>query len=401
VTAPAAPRVLQTLRELPGSARLLVGGVAINRMGSFVQVFLVLYLVDRGESAGRAGLALTVYGLGAVSGVFLGGTVSDRVGPRRTIIVSMVASGLLIGLLPFVTGYALLLPTCLGAGLAGQLYRPAAFSMLASLTPPDRLVLVAATYRLGLNIGSTAGPLLGAALLTWSPYALFLVDTATALLFALAAWRGLPATPVEPPEQRQAAASPLRDGRFVAVAAALALIALVEVQYVAALPLHVRDQGLPVGAYGLLVALNGLVVIAFELPLTRFVQGWPPRRAVPLGIALIGVGISLYGLPGGLPMLAAATLVWSLGEIVGAPSAAAYPAMVAPAAARGRYVALVTGGQSSGYAIGPVLGTLAYPVSPALTWAACAALGLLAAATARFGIRATAIPAPAGDQPDG
>ena len=66
--------ILPTLRELPPAAWVLFAGTFVNRFGSFVQVFLVLYLTDKGYSGLQAGLTLGSYGLGHMA---------DRLG-RRT-----------------------------------------------------------------------------------------------------------------------------------------------------------------------------------------------------------------------------------------------------------------------------------------------------------------------------
>ena len=54
-------------------------------------------------------------------------------------------------------------------------------------------------------------------------------------------------------------------------------------QYLAILPLSVRADGLAVAVYGSLVALNGLLVITCELPLTTVTQRWAARTAAMVG----------------------------------------------------------------------------------------------------------------------
>ena len=70
-----------TMKEAPAAARFLLLGVAINQFGAFLQAFLVLYLVHRGFSSAQAGFALGGYGIGAVTGVLLGGALTDRLTP--------------------------------------------------------------------------------------------------------------------------------------------------------------------------------------------------------------------------------------------------------------------------------------------------------------------------------
>src|SRR5437660_121448 len=121
--------VFATLRATPISVRYLLGGVLINQMGAFVQTFLVLYLAVRGFSLGQAGIALTAYSVGAVSGTLLGGELTHRIGPRATIAGAMATSALILGFVPWLSDpgrFGLLLAAIAVAGLATQSYRPAA-----------------------------------------------------------------------------------------------------------------------------------------------------------------------------------------------------------------------------------------------------------------------------------
>src|SRR5262245_34346180 len=84
--------VLQALREMPVGGRFSLVGAFINQLGAFVQLFLVLYLTERGFSEEQAGLALGAYAVGAIVGTLFGGSVSDRLGPRWTIVTSMIST---------------------------------------------------------------------------------------------------------------------------------------------------------------------------------------------------------------------------------------------------------------------------------------------------------------------
>ncbi|MET8159604.1 hypothetical protein ABZT47_24825 [Sphaerisporangium sp. NPDC005289] len=77
------------------------------------------------------------------------------------------------------------------------------------------------------------------------------------------------------------------------------------------------------------MAINGALVILVELPLTPFIQRFPMRTTVATGCLLLGVGLSLFGLPFGPWIFILGAVVWTLGEIISAPSIGAYPALAA------------------------------------------------------------------------
>ncbi|KAA2253912.1 MFS transporter [Solihabitans fulvus] len=385
--------VLATLRGLPRPAALLLVGVAINRMGSFIQIYLVLYLTGTGVSPSAAGLALTAYGAGALCGVFLGGVVTDRFGARRTIGGSTLLGGALVGALPFVHAYPPLVALCAAAGLTAQAYLPAASSLLAAVTPARRLVMVSAVYRLALNLGAMLGPLIGAALAALSYRVVFLTNMGTSLVFGAVALAWLPRAvsrnvAARTAERRQGGYRVvLRDRRYLLVVGSLVLMAIVECQYLATLPLQLHAWGMPTALYGALVATNALLVILFELPLTKVVQTWPLRRAIPCGVGLIATGVVLYGVRAGIVLLVVATVVRTLGEIAAAPSLTAYPAIIAPPEVRGRYIAALGAAQSVGYAVGPALGAVLFQYANWSAWAAFGAIGVGAVLLALLGVR--------------
>lgn len=381
--------VLATLRSVPRAVHLLLVGVALNRAASFVNLFIVLYLAEQGFEPERAGIALSGYGVGAVLGIVISGTVTDLLGYRATIIASMAISGLLVGSISVLDSFPALVAVTAGTGFAAQAYRPAAAAMMAALVPPRRLVMASAAFRLAINIGAAIGPLVGAAIIATAGYReLFVVDMFTSVGFALIALFGLPG------KVRRTADDPARigyrdvlaDRRFRLVLAALFLIAVVDIQYLSTLPLSVKADGLSTQVYGLVVTLNAAFVILFELPITKVVQRFPIRAAIATGIALVGSGVAMFGLPFGVASLVVATLVWSFGESVAAPSAVAYPALIAPEAARGRYTASGVAAQSIGFAVGPAFGTFLWARSSGAAWVTFAVLGVIAAAFAWAGV---------------
>ena len=389
--------VLRTLRESPAPVWVVLAGTFINRLGAFVQVFLVLFLTSEGLSAAEAGLALGAYGVGSVVGVAAGGSLTDRLGHRWTIVSSMVATGALTVALVYARPVPLVLGLAALVGGTAQVYRPASAALLASLTPDSRHVMIFAVYRLAFNVGMTIGPLLGVLLIQIGYDVLFVADAITSILFAGLAAALLPrdhpgaaraAGPTDGSREDRAALpqtgstgyrAVLADRRFSLFLLALLLNALVYVQYLSALPLEVTGRGYSTGVFGALVAFNGFVVIACELPLTHLVQHWAARWAVGVGVGLVGAGLALYALPLGIAGLVVATLIWSLGEIIGTPTASAYPARVAPPHLQGRYLAALATAQSIGYAVGPPLGLALFSWAGGdAVWVACALVTVVA-----------------------
>jgi MFS family permease len=384
--------ILITFRESPFAVKALLLGVLVNKLGAFMQVFLVLFMTSREFSDVQAGFALGAYGAGSVLGVLLGGAFTDRIGPRLTIVYGMAGTSvLLLGVL-YVQVYGALLVAVGAVGVISQLYRPASAALLTELTPEHRHVMVFAMYRLALNVGTTAAPLLGAALLVVSYDLLFWGEALASLAYAAVALLALPhhaAAPKAAPEPGSAAGyrAVLADRRFVAYIVAMLVNAAVYVQYLSTLPLAMRDAGLEVFWYGVVVAINGAVVICFELLMTKVVQHRPMRLVLAIGFTLLGGGMALYALPGGLAVFVIGTLMWSLAEIIQGPVMFAYPAKAGPEHLRGRYLGSAHAMFGIGSALGPVVGVALWTRLGGTSWLVFGAASVLALIPAWYGIK--------------
>ncbi len=415
---PAHVGVKTVWRESPTAVKSLLVGTAVNRLGGFIQVFMVLYMTQRGFSVTQAGIALGVYGAGTVLGVLTGGWMSDRVGPRLTIMSTLVGSALLFPAVLYLDSYAAILVVIGVGGALSQAYRPASTSMISQLIPAERQVMIFAMVRLAINLGTTAAPLLGAALVQVSWDFLFWGEAVAILVFATVAGVTLPRGPGAAGEKEAAGAAGsgaaagrkpsylavLSDGRYLLFLLAMFASSVIYIQYVSTLPLTVKHLGLSTGVYAAMVALNGALVITCELLVAKVVQRWPARIAVIAGVALTGIGMSLYALPWGIAALVIATLVWSLGEIIGYPTLFfAYPAQAGPPELRGRYLGASNSLYGLGTAVGPFLGVMLWNRFGDGLWLGCGALGLLAVGAAWLGVRPTgaADRKPPRTEPDG
>lgn len=388
----ARPSVVQTLQGIPGPIWLILVGMLVNRLGNFLQIYLVLYLTARGFSTSSAAIALGAYGVGSVVGVLAGGSISDRVGYAWTIVGSMALAGLLTLSLVHLHSPAVVIAVAAVIGLLAQAYRPASSALLVEATPEEHHVMVFAVYRMAFNLGTTAGPLLGALLITYSYDLMFYIDAVTSVCFALFALvlvrSGASGTPDGKTQggSGQSYLAVLRDRRYMLFLLALFLNAVVYIQHTSALPLQLKADGHGPVFYSSLLSMNAAMVICLELLFTKYVQHLQGRVAVALGIGLVGVGMNLYAAGPAMAMFVVATVVWTVGEMIGTPTASAWPGSVAPAHLRGRYIAASAFPMQIGYAIGPVIGIAAWQASHSAVWWLCGLLTVVAVVVTLIGM---------------
>jgi MFS family permease len=389
VTEPAPPAPTPTLRgnvrAMPRTIWVLLAGTFINRFGTFVLPFLVLYLRDRGYSAPQGGIAVAMYGVGGIAAVGIGGLLADRIGRRNSVALSMFGSAVATLALSQAHTLGTILPLTALVGLFAESYRPAASALIADHVPSERRVTAFALNRLAVNLGWAFGPALGGVMASRSFFILFAADAATSAVYGIIALVALPhgvRSAREDERRGEATRSVLADRGFLVFLAATFFMAVVYMQTATTFALQVRTQGFSNETYGLLLSLNGLIVVVFELPLSAFTQRHPATRMVAIGAFLVGVGFLLVGWSTTLIALAGCTVIFTFGEILGAPQAAMFVADRSPQHLRGRYQAAF--GTMFGLAavVGPIAGTAAFHRRPILLWVGCGVLGSLAAGLA-------------------
>ncbi len=382
------------LRHLPRPVWIVAASQLVNRAGSMVLSFLVLYLTrDRGFSAERAGFILFVYGVGAIVAGPIAGRLADRWGPAPLMRASLLLSGAMLLLYPLAHAVPTIIAATVALAMLTEGFRPAAMSFFGEVVEPARRKSAFAVYRLAINLGMAIGPAIGGVLATISFRYLFLVDGATSLaaatVLALAALplriagsdAARPGESTGPPRVHLATAAHA-DPRFLFFLAGVLPVTVIFFQHISSMPLFiVRNLGLSAATFGLLFSLNCLLIVVLEVPLNAVTAHWPHRRTLAIGALLSGAGFGAMAFARDVWSLAATVVIWTFGEMLFFPASAAYATDIAPNERRGEYSGLYAMVFSLAFAIGPWAGTVVLERAGARTlWGLTFLLGALAAA---------------------
>lgn len=373
-----------TLRHLPASVWVLYAGTFINRFGAFVVPFLTLYLKEaRGFSAAQAGFAVSAYGLGHLFASILGGHLADTLGRRKTILLSMVASAAAMLAFSQAERYPTILTLAFITGLATEVYRPASSALLADLVDSTHRVTAFVGYRIAINAGFAFGPAVAGWLADRSYFWLFVGNAATSLAFGLITFLALPAGLRLSAAQRVGWRESIqvigRDARFMRVLAASFLAGLVFFQMSSTLGLEIKASGHSTKVFGAVLALNGVLIVLFELPLTTWMKRFAPLGLMATGYLLCGLGFGLHATGGTIAVFVVAMTVFTIGEMLSLPVGAAYIAELAPVELRGRYMGANGLTWALALIVGPSAGTALFTWNPSALWIASALCGVVAA----------------------
>ncbi|PTA43674.1 MFS transporter [Micromonospora sp. RP3T] len=380
-----------TAGGLPRSFWYLWTGTLINRLGSFVLIFLAIYLTrERGFSAVQAGLVIGLWGVGGAIGTTVGGTLTDRWGRRPTLLTAHLgAATMMVGLglarpLWAVAAGALLL------GLFAEAARPAFGAMMVDVVPEsDRLRAFSLNYW-AINLGFACAAVLAGLAAQAGYLLLFLVDATTTLVTALIIFTRVKETRVAPTVVvAKGAAVPagalrtiLRDRVFLGFVALNLFAALVFLQHISMLPIAMGDSGLSPATYGSVIALNGVLIVVGQLFVPRLISGRSRSHVLALSALIMGVGFGLTAFADTVWLYGLTVLIWTLGEMLNSPSNATLIAELSPAALRGRYQGVFSLSWQLAGASAPILGgLLREQAGNTALWLACAAIGALTAIT--------------------
>ncbi|MEM7791589.1 MAG: MFS transporter [Verrucomicrobiota bacterium] len=388
------------IRAQPRTVYIIVLGQFLIRFGSYVFPFLALYLSSLQYTAGRIAAILVAMGLGNIIGPLAGGYLADAIGRKRTMLVSLFGSAFAtLGIYASADNYRLLLTIGFANGFFVFLYGPASNALLTDLVPANRRLMAFALIRLAQNGGFAAGPAIGGLLYARAPWLMFLGDAFTTLacgvltaIYLPHGLRTISGNVSSPKVFLQSWKAALWDLRthflFKQYLFAIFFMAFGFCQVFSVLAINTRDAGLSPGQYGLIMSLNGLLILLIELPLSHWLKRFAPRQVLAVGFALIGFGLIAFGMSQSFGRFLIAMTLFTIGEIIALPLGMAYSSELAPKEYRGRYLGLrgITWGTAGCLASS---GLVIYDYIGLTVWLFAGASSLLSALVILLPVKAT------------
>lgn len=383
------PVTAQTRPEqLPRVVWMLVLGRAVNRLGAFTLPFLAVALTEHFDtSISLAGALLMLFGVATIASRLVGGWLADRLGRRTTIVTGLTLTALAqLGVAGAPNLWCVAIAVAV-LGLAFEIYEPPSQALIADVVPARSQAAAYGLLSAALAVAGVIAGLLAAAVGSIDVRYLFVVDAVTCLACALLLWLALPAHTSAPRATEADGASllpeanPWRDRTLLALLAAGVVFAAIYLQLTATLGLTLVERDIPGAGLGILLTISSAVV-ALGQPLLRRgrVARLDPWRAMALGYAILAVGLQANAFATTLPHFAAATVLWSIGDLILLGRAYALVAEIAPQHARARYFSVYGLSWGAAAVFGPIAGTaLLARGGPVTLWTACALASALLA----------------------
>jgi len=384
--------MLRQYLDLPRTIHILCLGTFINRAGSFVVLFLTFYLQERLQLGGLfATQAIGVFGLGTLLASLVGGHLADTIGRKAVMIAALLGGASVLVVFPRITQPWLILAAVLLFAFLADMYRPAASAMISDTVDAERRPHAYTLMYMAINLGAGVAPLVGGMLATRAFDYLFWGDAATSTVYAIIIALCVPESLAGKTDSAELATvresawvayrRVFRDRTYIRFCLGTLFLSCAYMQAMSTLPLYMKSLSLGPDVYGKCVAINGLMIVVLQVPMTHLIGKFPRRLVIMLAAATVGIGFGLTGLAGTPSAFALTVVVWTLGELMNAPLVPSIVSDLAPVDLRARYFGLLTMCFSGGNLIAaPIGGWVLVRFGPGWLWGGCVGVGLCSAA---------------------
>ncbi|WP_329792119.1 MFS transporter [Lentzea sp. DG1S-22] len=299
---------------------LLVNQFAVNTGFYLLIPYLATHLGSLGMSAAVIGVVLGVRTL-SQQGLFLvGGTASDRLGPRTTILVGCGLRAVGFGLFAIGESLAVVLAASVLSGLAGALFNPAVRAYIALEAGRARTEAFA-RFNVYAQAGALCGPVLGSVLLLWD----FRVSAVVAAgIFAALTAAQAVVLPARAATRKGGSIlgdwrECLTNRRFVAFTCVLSGMFVLQNQLYLLLPIQAQKATGWAGVVAVLFIASTVVTLLFQVRITRLVSDRARGPVIATGLAVTGAGFAAPALWSGLAPVLVATLALAVGVMIAHP----------------------------------------------------------------------------------
>jgi len=381
-------RILNILSSYPRQFKLMFWGMLISTIGSsMIWPFLMIYIKAQVNLPLSSVAALTT--INATTGLFsalIAGPITDRLGRKWVLVFSLVGNGLVYLFMSQASNLPAFAVLMAFSGIFNPVYRVSSDAMVADLIPPEQRPDAYALLRLSNNAGIAIGPSLGGLMTilsyTFSFFFAAFGMVAYGLLLAFLAVETLPPQTLSQSilQTFRGYLQVLGDRPFLSFVATFILVQMTAVFMWVLLPVYAHDQyQIPESTYGLIPTTNALMVVFFQVLITRITRKYPSLPVMAIGSLLYAIGVGSVALGNSFVAFWTSMVIMTIGELVLMPTASTYVAHLAPTDMRGRYMSISGLTWNAAYGLAPVTGGyLNDNIAPRAIWVGGLVTGLAA-----------------------
>jgi len=359
-------RVFGTVTQFHPIVQVLLAGTIFARIASSMSLpFLAIYLLAATDmSPTMIGVTVGIGSLAGMLGGFFGGYLSDRFGRRIIMLAAIYMWGFVFLGFAF-TGVPIIF-ALLNAinGLCRSFYEPVSQALMADLTGKEKRYQVFSLRYMAINIGVSVGPLLGTLFAAMSGRLPWIITGCIYLCYGVLLHvllnkfgiRSIEGEKKEPVTIGQSWNVIRRDKAFRYFIIGGIISAISYAQMTSTLSQFVDGQfANGVTLFAWMMSINAVVVIAFQLPFSKWAEKKSPMTAIAVGSISYAIGHVGFAFSDSWWMLIVSMVIFTWGEILTFPAGAMIIDRLAPDKMRGTYFGAQTF-TNLGHFLGPWLG---------------------------------------------
>ncbi|HDT8859141.1 TPA: MFS transporter [Staphylococcus pseudintermedius] len=351
--------------NMPKEIWWLVIGMAINITGaSFLWPLNTIYMNEElDKSLSTAGLVLMVNSFGMIVGNLLGGTLFDKLGGYRTIMLGTIVSLCATILLNFFHGWPWYAIWLIMLGFGGGMIIPAIYAMAGAVWPQGGRQTFNAIY-LAQNIGVALGAALGGFVAELSFNYIFMANLAMYVIFffiALFQFNMDYQATVKHQETLENVAHIQNKKHFTALILLCVMFALCWIAYVqwqTTIASFTQSIGISMSQYSLLWTVNGVLILVGQpliLPIIHLIKG-QLKKQLYIGLVIFILSFFVTSFATSFSIFVVGMVIMTFAEMFVWPAVPTIANNLAPKGREGVYQGIVNSASTVGKAFGPLVG---------------------------------------------
>ncbi|EGQ0378672.1 MFS transporter [Staphylococcus pseudintermedius] len=351
--------------NMPKEIWWLVIGMAINITGaSFLWPLNTIYMNEElDKSLSTAGLVLMVNSFGMIVGNLLGGTLFDKLGGYRTIMLGTIVSLCATILLNFFHGWPWYAIWLIMLGFGGGMILPAIYAMAGAVWPQGGRQTFNAIY-LAQNIGVALGAALGGFVAELSFNYIFMANLAMYVIFffiALFQFNMDYQATVKHQETLENVAHIQNKKHFTALILLCVMFALCWIAYVqwqTTIASFTQSIGISMSQYSLLWTVNGVLILVGQpliLPIIHLIKG-QLKKQLYFGLVVFILSFFVTSFATSFSIFVVGMVIMTFAEMFVWPAVPTIANNLAPKGREGVYQGIVNSASTVGKAFGPLVG---------------------------------------------
>ncbi|WP_462411258.1 MDR family MFS transporter [Neobacillus sp. Marseille-QA0830] len=350
---------------MPRALWLLIIGMAVNMIGSsFLWPLNTIYIHNHlGKSLSVAGVVLMLNSGANVIGNLTGGSLFDKIGGYKSILLGIFISLFSLVGLTFWHGWPEYVIFLIIAGFGTGIIFPAMYAMAGSVWKEGGRKTFNALY-VASNLGVAIGTASAGVVADYSFQLIFLANTVMYLIFlviAIFGYRGITMDPAQSKGTDQSALSVKSSANLhalIILSFSYLLCWIPYSQWSTTIASYTQEINIKLTQYSLLWTINGVLIVLgqplLNVLLKKFIKSL--KQQIIIGIGIFMVSFLFLNHAGTFTGFLVAMIFLTIGEMFVWPAVPTIAFGLAPKGREGFYQGIINSTATGGRMIGPLLG---------------------------------------------